>query len=116
MNLTETGREPERIPVAAVSHEFLAVLGVRPALGRSLSPADDREGAPGAVLLSDALWRARYGASRDVLGKSISLDGKATTVVGVLPAGFDFPGRARRLGGPRGPRTKRSRMRAAFTT
>ncbi len=95
MNLTETGREPERIPVAAVSSELLAVLGVRPALGRSLSQADDREGAPGAVVLSDALWRARYGGSRDVLGKPISLDGKATAVVGVLPAGFDFPGRAR---------------------
>ena len=93
MNLTESGREPERVSVAAVSHEFLAVFGVRPALGRDLGPADDRQGAPGTVLISDALWRSRYGASRNVLGTTIALDGKATTVAGVLPPGFDFPGR-----------------------
>ncbi len=89
LNLTEERREPERISANAVSGTYFDVLGVRAALGRTLGDADDRPGAAGVVVLSDALWRSRYAASRNALGREISLDGAPYTVVGVMPPGFD---------------------------
>ena len=91
MNLTEAGREPERISIAAISHDLFPTLGVAPAIGRGIAPEDDREGAAGAVLLSHALWRSRYGGSTAVLGKTLAIDGLPTTVIGVMPEGFDYP-------------------------
>ncbi len=93
MNLTETGREPERVSIAPVSHDLFPLLDTAPALGRGLSPADDREGAPSVVLLSHALWHSRYGGSPKVLGQTVSLDGIPSTVIGVMPEGFTFPSR-----------------------
>ncbi len=91
LNLTEGGQQPERVAASAVSHELFPLLGARPALGRAFSEADDRPGAPGAVVLSDALWRGRFAASPEVLGRPISLDGKACIVVGVMAPRFEFP-------------------------
>jgi putative ABC transport system permease protein len=76
---------------ARVSPAVLGTLGVMPALGRLFSDDDDRENAPPVVILSDALWRERYGSSRDVLGTSIAIDGSAHTIVGVTPPAFEFP-------------------------
>jgi predicted permease len=95
LNLTESGREPERVSVGAVSHDLFPLLGLRPVLGRVLTPADDREGAPGVVVLSRALWTARYDGDAGVLGRTIQLDGQPHTVVGVLQDGFETLGRAR---------------------
>jgi predicted permease len=91
MNLTEPGRQAERISVAAISHDLFPLLGVAPALGRGLTPGDDREGAAGAVLLSHALWRTRYGQSPSILGRALAIDGLPTTVIGVMPEGFEYP-------------------------
>jgi putative ABC transport system permease protein len=91
LNLTEKGSEAERISADAVSHDFFAMLGVAPALGRGFSETDDRPGAPGVALLSDGLWRSRYASSRAVLGTTIWLDGKPYSVAGVMPPGIDFP-------------------------
>ena len=76
---------------ARISPAVLATLGARPALGRFLAEDDDREGAPAVVIVSDRLWRERYGSSAGVLGASLVIDGTAHTIVGVAPRTFEFP-------------------------
>jgi putative ABC transport system permease protein len=84
---------PERLEGATVSAELLPILGVQPVLGRAFAPADDRDGAPGTVILSWGFWHAAFAGDPSVVGKSVTLDGQAHTVIGVMPAGFTFPGR-----------------------
>lgn len=87
---TLTGRGlPERLAAQDVSAAYLRVLGVRPALGRDLEPSDDRIDGPPVAILTDGLWRRRFGADPALLGRSITLDGDAVTIVGVLPRGFE---------------------------
>jgi len=83
-------REPELLRVGEVSAELFPLLGVRPALGRVLLPADDRPGAAPALVLSDELWRSRFGGDPAVVGRVVRLDAVPHTVVGVLPRGFGF--------------------------
>ena len=89
-NLTGVG-EPERIEASRVTANFLTVLGIQPALGRTFLPEEDRPGGPLVVLLSDSLWRRKFSTDPGIVGKSIELDGDAHTVIGVLPASFRFP-------------------------
>ncbi len=90
---TMTGlAEPQRVGGWAVSASTLSLLRVAPLLGRSLEPGDERPGADDAVLLGHGLWRQRFGADRDVVGKTIRLDGREHRVVGVMPADFRFMG------------------------
>ncbi|MGH7581355.1 MAG: ABC transporter permease [Gemmatimonadales bacterium] len=91
-NLVGEG-DPDRLPGAAVTSETLALLGVAPALGRLFTTADDREGAPGTVLLSHGLWQSRFGGDAGVLGRRLLLDGTPFVVIGVMPRGFHFPSR-----------------------
>ena len=81
--------QPERFEGQRVSAAYFRTLGVAPALGRDLQPADDRPGAPGVVVLSDGLWRRRFGADRGLVGRRITLDDAAWVVAGVMPRGFD---------------------------
>jgi putative ABC transport system permease protein len=91
-SVTLSGRgTPEIAPGLAASHSLFDVLGVHPALGRSFLATEDSVGAPDVVMLSDALWRRRFGANRAIIGQSIVIDGRPTTVVGVMPRGFSFP-------------------------
>ena len=76
---------------AQVSPALLATLGATPALGRFLTDDDDREGAARVVVLSDGLWRERYGSDPTVLGGSLRVNGDAYTIVGVARPGFHFP-------------------------
>jgi putative ABC transport system permease protein len=80
----------EEVQGLAVSHGLLRLLGVAPALGRDFARDDDRPEAAPVVLLSDALWRSRFGADAGVMGRSITLDERAYRVVGVLPARFSL--------------------------
>ncbi len=90
-NLT-TGAEPVRLDrCAEVSANFFSLLGVQPALGRSFSPQEDAPGAHAVMILSDGFWRRRFGASPNVLGKSLRLDNAEYIVVGILPANFVYP-------------------------
>jgi predicted permease len=89
-NLTGDG-EPESIIGYRFSANMLDVLGVPPALGRGFVPEDDAPGAPPVVLLSDALWKRRYGADPAVLGRAITLDGLSYSVIGVMPPSFRHP-------------------------
>jgi len=92
MNLSG-GAEPERIRGSRVSAEFFKVLGVSPSLGREFTPEENQFGARKVVILSDQLWRRRFGGSRDALGQQLKMNDEAYTVVGVMPADFQFPTR-----------------------
>ncbi|HSD46427.1 MAG TPA: ABC transporter permease [Pyrinomonadaceae bacterium] len=87
--ITEGG-EPERLLGAAVSADYFNVLRVKPVLGRVFTRDEDKEGAPQVIVLSYGLWQRRYGGDPNIIGREVNLGGK-TTVVGVLPAGFEFP-------------------------
>jgi predicted permease len=87
--LTGTG-EPERLVGAGVADDFLDVLGVAPALGRDFTPEEGVVGGPRAVLLSHGFWVRRFAADPSIVGRSITLNDAPVSVVGVLPASFDF--------------------------
>ncbi|MFN7994296.1 MAG: ABC transporter permease [Bryobacteraceae bacterium] len=82
-NLTGAG-EAERLRGDMVSAQFFPLLGIRPLLGRTFSPEEDRLGGPPVALISADLWRRKFGSSSDILGKTISLNGAGWTVIGVL--------------------------------
>jgi predicted permease len=77
-----------------ISTGFFATLGVKLQLGREFTPQEDHEGGPPVVIISNRLWRRRFGASPHAVGEAVALDGKAYTVVGVMPRGFRMRGRA----------------------
>ncbi len=89
-NLTADG-EPERLETIQATDDFFATLGVEAALGRTLGAVDTAADAESVVVLSNSLWRSRYGADQSVIGRTLLLDDHPFTVVGVMPAGFDFP-------------------------
>src|SRR5206468_6961299 len=86
-----SGSEPQRIGSAEVTMDFFSLLGVKPLFGRTFVPEEHQRGGPRAVMLSEGLWRDRFGANPSVIGRGITLDGRNVTVVGVLPGGFHFP-------------------------
>jgi putative ABC transport system permease protein len=88
-NLTGTG-EPERVPGEMVSGNFFTLLGVKPVIGRTFRAEEDQVGAAPVVLISAGLWKRKFAASPDVLGKALNLSGTAYTVVGVIPADFQY--------------------------
>jgi putative ABC transport system permease protein len=89
-NLTGGG-EPERISYGMATTTFFSILGVHPVVGRLFLTEEDRPGGPPVVILSEALWKHRYGADPSVIGKGIILDGKVYSMVGVLPDSFVIP-------------------------
>ena len=82
--------QPERVPGVRVSANLLPMLGATVALGRTFTSDENQDGRDTVVLLSDALWRRRFGADPGLIGKTVSLDGSPHTVVGILPRGFRF--------------------------
>ncbi len=90
--LTLTGHgEPADVSTLAVTPEFFSLFGAKPLLGRALSPKDGERGAAPVAVLSEQLWRSRFGADPGIVGASITLDQRASTVVGVMPGGFRTP-------------------------
>ena len=88
-NLTSPGT-PEHITARQISSDFFGTLGVQLTLGRDFSPLEDAHGGAPSVILSDRLWKDRFGGATGALGKSVTLDGSSYTVVGVAPAGFNL--------------------------
>jgi putative ABC transport system permease protein len=84
------GGLPERIPAAVVSPSFFPLLGVQAQVGRVFLPEEGRLGRQRVVLLSDGLWRRRFGADPAVLGRSLVMNEQSYRIVGVLPRGFHF--------------------------
>jgi putative ABC transport system permease protein len=90
LNLTGQG-EASRIQVARVSASLFSLLGGSPKIGRTFTEDEDKPGTGAVVLISERLWRARFGSDADIAGQSVKLDEKSYTVIGVMPARFQFP-------------------------
>ncbi len=92
-NFTLTGAgEPERVPAEMVSASFFPLLGVKPVIGRSFTAQEDQLGGAPVVMLSGGFWKGNFGASPDVLGKALTLNGTSYTIVGVIPSSFYYTG------------------------
>ncbi|MET0624255.1 MAG: ABC transporter permease, partial [Pyrinomonadaceae bacterium] len=91
-NLTGAG-EPERLSGHRVSADLFPLLDVAPHAGRVFTPEEDSPGADRVVVISHGLWQRRFGADPGLLGKTLNLNGEPHTVVGVMPAHFQFPNR-----------------------
>jgi len=91
-SLTLTGRgDPARLSVSWGTSDFFDVLGIQPAIGRSFSADELEPGNGQVVILSHHLWEDRFGSDPSIIGKSVILNGKACTVIGIMPATFRFP-------------------------
>lgn len=86
-NLTGLG-EAEQLRAVLVTSDFFSALGVIPAAGRSFAPGEDEIGAPPIAMISAGFWKRKFGGSPDAVGKSLTLDGKSFTIVGVIPPSF----------------------------
>ena len=93
-NLTGSSH-PERVRLLIVAPNYFALLGVKPRLGRAFNPEDHTPGLLLEVLISDGLWKRAFGSDPHILDKSVRLDTDLYRIVGVMPAGFDAPGRTR---------------------
>jgi hypothetical protein len=89
--LTGSG-EPERLSQARVTANTLDVLSMRPLLGRTFVTGEDETSAPRVAMLSEGIWRRRFGGDSTVVGKTLLFDGFPTTIVGIAPAGLRWPG------------------------
>jgi putative ABC transport system permease protein len=90
--LTGGRAEPERVRGARVTASLLPMLGLSPAIGRGFAAAEDRDDVPAVAILSDGLWRRRYGADPSIVGRTIEIEAEPRTVVGVMPRGAALPG------------------------
>ena len=89
-NLVGIG-EPQRVGGTAVSFDLFPTLRVQPLIGRLFTETDDREGAPGTLILSYRLWQSQFGGDPSILGRQLLLDAESFTVIGVMPQAFRFP-------------------------
>jgi putative ABC transport system permease protein len=90
VNLTSPG-DPERITMARASASLFPMLGVRPQLGRTFTPDEDRPGGDGVVVISDRLWTGRFHRNPGALGAKVLVDGTSYEVIGIMPVGFQVP-------------------------
>ncbi len=88
-SLTGMG-EAEQVRARFISSDFFSVLGVNPVIGRTFAPGEDEIGAAPIAMISVGLWKRKFGSSPGALGKSLTMDGKDYTIVGVSPANFDL--------------------------
>ena len=112
IGLSDGEHAPEPLNGSLVTPNLFSLLGQPALLGRDFLPADDRRGAEGTVILGYRLWRDRYGADPDVVGRTVRVDGEPSTVVGVMPEGVRFPFRAPDRHRRRRPARRRPAARA----
>ena len=82
---------PQRLSGSHVTANFFSLLGVKPALGRDFTEADNQPGVERVTIISDALWQSDFGGDVNILGRKLRLNGQPATVIGVMPPGFQFP-------------------------
>jgi putative ABC transport system permease protein len=92
VTLTSYGGDPVRVSVGRVTWDLFAMLGVRPVMGRGFLAEEDRVGGPDVLVLSHAFWTDRLGADPEVVGRSLTLDGRPFEVIGVMARGFEWDG------------------------
>ncbi|MEO8359760.1 MAG: ABC transporter permease [Vicinamibacteria bacterium] len=92
-----TGKTPVKLAGTSMTPSAFILLGIHPALGRLFVEADGKEGAPEVVVLSDGFWKERFGSDPSAVGRTLTIDGKVHTIVGVAPPGFYFPEREGRV-------------------
>jgi predicted permease len=92
-SLTGAG-DAEQLKAELLSSDYFSLLGVKPVIGRMFAPGEDEVGAAPIALISAGLWKRKFGSSPEVLGRSITLDGRGFTIVGVIPADFDLSTRS----------------------
>ncbi len=80
--------EPERLHGEMISNGFFELLGVNPALGRTFSPDEDRLGANPTVMITEGLWKRKFGSRKDIIGQRMILDDVGRTIIGVVPSSF----------------------------
>jgi putative ABC transport system permease protein len=91
-SLTLTGNgEPTEVSTVSVTADFFSLFGTQPLLGRALLAEDGNESAAPVVVFSEHLWRSRFGADPNIVGRAVALDQRSFTVAGVMPAGFQTP-------------------------
>ena len=93
--LTGSGQESEAVPAALVSASFFTVLGVTPLYGRVFDSGEDEPGKPDLAIVSESMWRTRFGGEPGLIGRSIMVDSQPRTVIGIVPDSVTFPARAR---------------------
>src|SRR6201988_2528777 len=84
------GGEPESVPAVRASANFFSVLGVDPILGRTFQAGEDKQGGPKVTILTYGLWQRRFGGDTGIVGRALTINGESYTVIGVLPASFQF--------------------------
>ena len=94
------GPEPDHIRAQRVTHTLFSTLGVTPLAGRAFSPAEDEPGCAKVVILSYEFWQRRFAGSAQTIGAVVRLNEQRHTVIGVMPAGFEFPFTAASVGEP----------------
>ena len=82
--------EPERVLAPAATANFFSLLGVQPIIGRTFQPGEDKPGAPRVTVLTYGMWQRKFGGDQGIIGQSLTLNGDSYTIVGVLPASFQF--------------------------
>ena len=87
--------EAEQVDAVFMSTGFFEQLGVNPVLGRAFAPGEDRIGAAPTVMITGGFWKRKLGSAQDILGKSLTLDGRGYTIIGIIPASFDLLGSLR---------------------
>jgi MacB-like periplasmic core domain len=90
MTLTGAG-EPESLPALKISTDAFDLVGVQPYLGRTFRPGDEQANEGSPAIISHSLWSRRFNSDAEVIGRSVTLDSRAYTIVGVMPRGFSFP-------------------------
>jgi predicted permease len=98
-NLVGMG-EPERLHGAMISAGFFEILGVNPLMGRTFSQDEDRLGANPTVMITEGLWKRKFGARKDIIGQRMIMDDKSRTIIGVVPSSFHLRIQNFQRGGP----------------
>ncbi|HEX4641441.1 MAG TPA: ABC transporter permease, partial [Chthoniobacterales bacterium] len=82
---------PQRYTGAYVTDELFRIIGVSPVLGRDFTAEDNKPGSPKTAILGDKIWKRDFNGDPNIVGQSVTINGKAATIIGVMPAGFEFP-------------------------
>ncbi len=91
MNVSDEGRAPEQFQGTYGSANLFQLIGQRPRIGRDFEPDDDKPGAEGKVIVSDSIWKSRYGADPAIVGRVVKVNDTVCTIVGVMPPDMKFP-------------------------